>query len=75
MPTTLENAMSNKRIQWTMEAELNFCRLGRDGVQMVREQWANGQTMVGPIGASANQMIPLERAIEIYRAGWKLRCK
>ncbi len=60
--------------RWALEAELNFARRGKEGVKMHRELWANGKTMVGHEGALANQMVPLERAIAIFRAGWKVYC-
>lgn len=58
--------------QWASEAELNFARRGRNGEKMHRELWANGAVMVGHEGALGNQMVPLERAIAIYKAGWKI---
>lgn len=58
--------------RWNAEAELGFARCGAAGGKLVREVWANGKTMVGPEGALANRFIPLARAIEIYRAGWKI---
>lgn len=60
--------------QWAHEAELNFARRGKAGVKMHRELWANGAVMVGHEGALPNQMVPLDRAIEIFRAGWKTYC-
>ena len=64
--------MNAKLDQWDYEAELNFARRGREGVKMHRELWANGEWMVGHEGARANQMVPLERDVEIFRAGWKI---
>lgn len=72
MSTTMKAAVSSKLSQWAREAELNFARLGSKGVKMHRELWANGMVMVGPEGALANQMIPLDRAIAIFRAGWRV---
>lgn len=68
----LSQMVSMKRNQWAREAELNFACRGKAGEAMHREVWANGQVMVGHEGALANQMVPLDRAIEIYRAGWKI---
>ena len=62
---------NNKR--WATEAEINFARRGKNGEKMHRELWANGQVMVGHDGALPNQMVPLDRAIEIWKAGWKVR--
>lgn len=61
-----------KMTQWALEAELNFARRGKAGEKMHRELWANGKVMVGHAGALSNQMVPLDRAIEIFRAGWKI---
>jgi hypothetical protein len=68
----LSTMVGMKMDQWASEAELNFARRGREGVTMHRELWANGETMVGHEGALAYQMVPLDRAIEIYRNGWKI---
>lgn len=70
---TLNQMVSNTRDRWTLEAELNFARRGREGVKMHRESWANGSVMVGHEGALPNQMVTLSRAIEIYNAGWKIQ--
>ena len=67
---SMTRMVASKMSQWAEEAELNFARMGANGVKMHRELWANGKVMVGHDGASANQMVPLERAIEIYKAGW-----
>ncbi len=75
MTSTMSNMVSAKRDQWTTEAELNFACRGREGVKMHREVWANGETMVGHEGALSNQYVTLERAIEIYRAGWSIFTK
>jgi len=69
---TIRTMVESKLSQWESEAELNFARRGREGVKMHRELWANGKVMVGHDGALANQMVPLDRAIEIFRAGWKI---
>lgn len=68
----LKTAIKSKLAQWNSEAELNFARRGKAGEKMHRETWANGAVMVGHDGALANQMVPLARAIEIYKAGWKI---
>ncbi len=68
--TMVKNTMS----RWALEAELNFARRGNGGEKMHRELRANGQVMVGHEGALANQMVPLDRAIAIYKAGWKVVC-
>jgi hypothetical protein len=71
--TTKFTAMVTAKLgQWASEAELFFAQCGKAGQQMHREVWANGEVMVGPEGARCNQMIPLARAIAIYRAGWKI---
>jgi len=72
MEMKLSTMMNAKMDQWANEAELNFARRGKAGEKMHRELWANGQVMVGHDGALSNQMVPLARAIEIYRAGWKI---
>jgi hypothetical protein len=64
--------VKTKSDQWAAEAELNFARRGKAGEKMHRETWANGAVMVGHEGALANQMVPLARAIEIFKAGWKI---
>lgn len=69
---TISQLVEATRDRWSSEAELNFARRGRNGEKMHRELWANGQVMVGHEGALPNQMVPLSRAIEIYRAGWKV---
>lgn len=61
-----------KTNQWANEAELFFAQCGKAGQKMHRELWANGEIMVGTDGARCNQMVPLARAIEIFRAGWKI---
>lgn len=68
----LSNAVAAKMDSWALNAEVNFARRGREGVKMHRELWANGKVMVGHEGALPNQMVPLERAIAIYKAGWKV---
>jgi hypothetical protein len=68
----LSTMIAAKVDQWANEAELNFARRGREGVKMHREVWANGAVMVGHDGALANQFVPLARAIEIFKAGWKI---
>ena len=68
----LGRMVASKMDQWALEAELNFARRGRNGEKMHRELRANGKVMVGHKGALANQMVPLDRAIEIYRNGWKV---
>jgi hypothetical protein len=68
----LSRMVAAKAEQWAAEAELNFARRGKAGVKMHRELWANGRVMVGHDGALANQMVPLDRAVEIFRAGWKV---
>jgi hypothetical protein len=70
--STLGNAVNAKLDQWASEAELNFARRGREGIKMIRTLWANGETMVGHEGALPNQCVPLSRAIEIFRDGWKI---
>lgn len=65
-------AVSAKRGQWATEAELALCQRGRAGVKLHRERWANGAVMVGWEGARANQYVPLDRAIELWRSGWKV---
>ncbi len=67
-----KNAIEATQDRWAIEAELNFARRGREGVKMHRELWANGRTMVGHDGARPNQMVPLDRAIEIFKSGWKI---
>ena len=47
---------------------------GKAGVKMHRTLFANGKVMVGHEGCLPNQYVPLERAIAIYRAGWKIYC-
>lgn len=69
---TLQRLVAATRDRWNTEAELGFARRGAEGVKMHRELWANGQVMVGWEGARANQFIPLERALSIWRAGWKI---
>lgn len=69
---TIKKMVAAKMDQWASEAELNFARRGKDGVKMHRELWANGQVMVGHDGALPNQMVPLEQAVEIFKAGWKI---
>lgn len=66
----ISQAIEMKREQWANEAELTFARFGKQGIPMHRELWANGQVMVGWEGARANQYIPLEKAVAIFRAGW-----
>ena len=68
----MRHMVSRKLDQWAREAELNFARRGKAGETMHRELWANGMVMVGHEGALPNQCVPLDRAIEIYRAGWKV---
>ncbi len=68
----LSEMVSAKTQQWAKEAEINFARRGLEGVKMHRELWANGTVMVGHEGTLPNQMVPLDRAIEIFRAGWKV---
>lgn len=68
----MSRMVESKTQQWAAEAELNFARRGKAGVKMHRELWANGTVMVGHEGALPNQMVPLERAIEIFRAGWTI---
>lgn len=68
----LSQMIESKMDQWNSEAELNFARLGKTGTKMVRQLWANGQWMVGFEGALSNQCVTLERAIAIFRAGWKV---
>lgn len=70
--TTLRNAVENKLASWALNAEVNFARKGKEGVKMVRQLWANGSVMVGEECALPNQMIPLNRAIAIYKSGWKV---
>lgn len=72
MASQLQRMVSSKMDQWALEAELTFARFGKQGIKMKRELWANGQVMVGWEGARANQYVPLARAIEIFRAGWKV---
>lgn len=72
MASQMRKMVASKMSQWGREAELNFARRGKAGETMHRELWANGQVMVGHEGALPNQMVPLSRAIEIYRAGWKI---
>ena len=69
---TVKEAVKQTQNRWANEAELFFARCGKAGQKMHRALWANGQVMVGPDGARANQMVPLARAIEIWRAGWKV---
>jgi hypothetical protein len=68
----ISQMVAAKTNQWANEAELFFARCGKAGQAMHREFWANGEIMVGPVGARCNQMIPLARAFEIFRAGWKI---
>lgn len=70
--TTMNRMVEGKREQWAKDAELNFASRGRAGEKMHREVWANGATMVGWENCPANMMVPLERAIEIYRNGWRI---
>lgn len=70
--STLGRMVAAKAEQWANEAELNFARRGRQGVEMHRELWANGEWMVGHEDALPNQFVPLARAIEIYRNGWRV---
>ncbi len=70
--STMSRMVAAKAEQWAHEAELNFARRGKAGEKMHRELWANGSVMAGHEGALANQMVPLTRAIEIFRAGWKV---
>lgn len=58
--------------RWAAEAEMEFTRRGKAGEKMHRETWANGAVMVGHEGALPNRMVPLARAIEIYKSGWKV---
>lgn len=73
MAKRLQAMVDSKLDQWGREAEMAFARFGKQGVKMHRELWANGQVMVGWEGARANQYVPLDRAIEIWRNGWKLQ--
>lgn len=68
----ISKAVSAKQSQWAKEAEINFARRGKAGVKMHRELWANGQVMVGHDGALPNQYVPLDRAIQIWKSGWKV---
>jgi hypothetical protein len=68
----LKRMVAAKMDQWANEAELNFARRGKAGEKMHRETWANGMVMVGHAGALCNQMVPLDRAIAIFKAGWKI---
>ena len=68
----LSRMVEGKRAQWNLEAEMGFCRVGRDGGKLVRQLWANGSVMVGPEGGLPNRFIPLERAIELWRNGWRI---
>ena len=68
----IEFAISLKLESWNREAATFFARAGAEGQKMISELWANGKQMVGPIGCRANQMVPRELAIRIYRAGWKV---
>lgn len=68
----INRMVSAKVSQWAREAELNFARRGTEGAKMHREVWANGAVMVGHEGALPSQMVPLARAVEIFRAGWKV---
>jgi hypothetical protein len=70
--SVLSKMVESKMESWALNAELNFARRGKAGEKMHREYWANGAIMVGHEGARANEMVPLARAIEIYRAGWKI---
>ena len=69
----MQTMMENTRSRWSVEAELAFAAAGRDGKKMTRRTWANGETMVGWEGCRCNQEVPLERALAIWRAGWKIR--
>jgi hypothetical protein len=68
----LNDWMDSTVERWADEAELNFARRGAAGEKMHRSLWANGQVMVGFEGARSNQYVPLARAIEIFRNGWKI---
>lgn len=72
MASTMSRMVEAKADQWALEAELNFANRGIRGEKMHRVTWPNGRVMVGHEGALANQMVPLDRAIEIFRAGWKI---
>jgi hypothetical protein len=69
---TIKSLVNSKRNQWAREAEMAFAQNGQNGVKMHRETWANNAVMVGWDGARANQFVPLSRAVEIYKAGWKI---
>ena len=71
----LSNLVENTIDRWSREAELAFCMAGKKGLPMFRRVWANGETMVGFEGARSNQYVPLARAIELYREGWKIQEK
>ena len=72
--STLSRMVNATHDRLASEAELNFARRGSQGEKMHRELWANGKTMVGHEGALPNQMVPLDRAIDIWKAGWKIYC-
>lgn len=67
-----EKAVNLKLNQWSREASIQFAIRGAAGEKMHRELWANGETMVGWKGARANQMLPLQTAIQIFKSGWKV---
>lgn len=69
---TIKTAVANTLSRWNREAEMNFCRAGRAGEKMESRRWANGVLMTGPVGCLSNQMIPRQRAVEMFRAGWKI---
>ena len=73
MVKRIEAMVSSTLDRWSIEAELAFAAAGRAGKKMARRTWANGQVMVGWEGCRSNQEVPLDRAIKIWRAGWKIR--
>jgi hypothetical protein len=68
----LARLVKSKLDQWDREALIFCARHGSSGGEFVKERWANGEVMVGPKGARANQCIP-EAAFESLKAnGWKV---
>jgi len=72
--SSIYNSVAYARNRWNREAEVNFCKCGASGVRFKTETWANGAVMVTPVTsyATAAHAIPRTRAIELWRAGWKI---
>ncbi len=65
--TKLMNAVADLRDKWTYEALLNFMLHVQKNGKTERQEWANGVTMVGPLGAGMGAFVPLALATAEYR--------